>query len=182
MILLPENDPANGHWLNLYNSAVFLTKSLPRENGMTYAMQHLLDEVREIHNDEIVFQLREIRPYLAAIVVKALQETKGDSVYFQGIQHGYFLLHIGLRYHQQDSLLAVLRLVTQAHSHQLGATVYRDVLGYIRDDIRKQRHASLDALRNDILHYFDRIRRSSLKTKEKQQTLLACCHVLHCFH
>lgn len=184
MITLLENDPANGQWLNLYATAVFITKSLPKENGMHYAMQHLIDEVRDIHNDDIVFQIREIRPYFAAIVVKAMQETREESLYFQGVYYGYFLLHLGLRYHQQDSLQGVLRLVTQAHNYSQyrSAMIYRDVLGYIKKDIQGQRHASLDALRNDTLHYFDKIRRSSLRAKEKQQTLLACCHVLHCFH
>jgi len=182
LITLPQNDPANVHWMNLYNSAVYLTKSLPKENGMAYAMQHLLDEVREIHNDEVTFQIREIRPYFAATVAKALQELQGDSVYFQGIRHGYFLLHMGLRYHLPSSLPSVLSLVTQAHSLATDQVIYRDILGYIKNDIAGNRHASLDALRNDTLRYFDKIRRSSLKTKEKQQTLLACCFVLHCFH
>lgn len=184
MITLPEDDPSNEHWMSLYHSAVFLSKSLPKENGIAYSMNHFLELVEAVHRSDVVLKSREARPYFAAIVVKGLKEVQGDSVYFQGVRYGYFLLHLGLRYHQEGSLQEVLRMVTQAHANSLylNLIIYRDVLGYIKKDIVGQRYDTLDDLRNDILKYFDKIRNSSIQTAKKQQTLLACCQVLHVFH
>lgn len=184
MITLPENDPSNEHWMSLYHSAVLLSKGLPKENGIAYAMNHFLELVDLIHRSDVVLKAREARPYFAATVLKGLKEVQGDSMYFQGIRHGYFLLHLGLRYHQESDLPSVLKMVTLAYtgSTHLNMLVYRDVLGYIKKDITGNRYATLDALRNDILIYFDKIHRASLETAKKQQTLLACCQVLHVFH
>lgn len=184
MITLPEKDTSNEHWMSLYHSALLLSKSLPKENGIAYAMNHFLEEVESIHRDAVVLKAREARPYFAAIIVKGLKETQGDSVYFQGVRYGYFLLHLGLRYHQEGSLQDILKMVTLAHTHslQLNLIMYRDVLGYIKKDILGNRYTAPDALRNDILIYFDKMRRSSIETSKKQQTLLACCQVLHVFH
>lgn len=191
MIILPQGDPATERWAEIHRSVAFLLKTLPQGNGMAYALGDFKQNADAIEHDAALsLCIRDLRPYFAALVSHAMCAINGtvrssqpNFSYVEGAYYGYHYLHVLLRLNHDDryqDLGYVWRCITQAHITGQGA--YKDVLGYIRSDIEKMRHPTVDALRKDTLKYLDKIRCSALADKQKQQTVLACCTVLGCFH